>query len=154
MSLFTLNGTAQKSALDTFHFGLRPNGLLFLGSPESVDEGTRLFAPLNKKHRLYIRQTTSSARPVVPSKPPFLELVTLNPATDAGGIGIAPEALSTIFEAFTQGGEQIGHKFGGLGLGLTIAKSIISAHGGTLHAESEGVAKGAASIFRLPLTNS
>jgi two-component system, chemotaxis family, CheB/CheR fusion protein len=56
-----LNGHAQKRALDTFHFGLRPNGLLFLGSSESVDEGTRLFTALNKKHRLYIRQTTSNA---------------------------------------------------------------------------------------------
>jgi signal transduction histidine kinase len=70
------------------------------------------------------------------------------------GIGIAPEALSTIFEAFTQGGKDITREFGGLGLGLAIAKATVSAHGGTLHAESPGVSKGATFIFRLPLIDS
>jgi signal transduction histidine kinase len=70
------------------------------------------------------------------------------------GIGIAPEALSTILDAFTQGGEHIAREFGGLGLGLAIAKATISAHGGTLHAESEGVDKGASFILGLPFVNS
>ena len=69
--LIYLNGNAQKRALDTFHFGLRRNGLLFLGPSESVDEGTRLFTPLNKKHRLYIRQTISSAAHPGPPLPGF-----------------------------------------------------------------------------------
>ena len=69
------------------------------------------------------------------------------------GIGIAPEVLSTIFDAYTQGGAHIAHEFGGLGLGLAIAKATISAHGGTLHAESEGVPKGATFILGLPFVN-
>jgi signal transduction histidine kinase len=67
------------------------------------------------------------------------------------GIGIAPEALSTIFIAFTQGSEDIARQFGGLGLGLAIAKATIAAHGGTLSAESEGVGRGATFILGLPL---
>ncbi len=46
--------------MDIFHFGLRTEGLLFLGLSESVGEGTRLFAPLEKKHRLYFRRTALS----------------------------------------------------------------------------------------------
>jgi hypothetical protein len=43
--------------------------LLFLGLSESVDEGARLFAPLDKKHRLYTRRTAFSAALSVPSQP-------------------------------------------------------------------------------------
>ena len=67
------------------------------------------------------------------------------------GIGIEPQALSTVFDAFTQGSEEIARQFGGLGLGLAISKATIVAHGGTLHAESEGVAKGTTFILGLPL---
>ena len=38
------------------------------------------------------------------------------------GIGIEPQALSTIFDAFTQGSEEIARQFGGLGRGLAIRK--------------------------------
>jgi two-component system CheB/CheR fusion protein len=52
------------------------------------------------------------------------------------GIGIEPQALSTVFDAFTQGNEDIARQFGGLGLGLAISKATIAAHGGTLRAAS------------------
>ena len=41
------------------------------------------------------------------------------------GIGIEPEALSTIFNAFNQGSEGIAREFGGLGLGLAISKATV-----------------------------
>ena len=66
------------------------------------------------------------------------------------GIGIEPQALSTVFDAFTQGSEEIARQFGGLGLGLAISKATIVAHGGTLRAEREGVAKGTTFILELP----
>ena len=68
--LIYLNENAQKRAMDIFHFGLRTEGLLFLGLSESVGEGTRLFAPLKKKHRLYIRRTVLSGALSVLSGPP------------------------------------------------------------------------------------
>ena len=77
--LIYLNENAQKRALDTFHFGLRTEGLLFLGWSESVDEGTRLFTPLDKKHRLYIRRTALSG---ALSQPPSLPLVRTPRDTD------------------------------------------------------------------------
>ena len=40
---------------------------------------------------------------------------------------------------------------GGVGLGLAIAKKIIEAHGGKIHAESDGLGKGSAIVFFLPI---
>ncbi|MBV8376247.1 MAG: histidine kinase, partial [Verrucomicrobia bacterium] len=60
--LIYLNGAAQKRALDIFHFALRPHGLLFMGSSESVEEGSQLFHAMDKKHRIYMQQPASQAR--------------------------------------------------------------------------------------------
>ena len=59
------------------------------------------------------------------------------------GIGIEPEMMERIFNRFEQGDRSFQRRFGGLGLGLTIAKSLVQAHGGTLVAESEGRNHGA-----------
>lgn len=58
------------------------------------------------------------------------------------GMGIAPEALPKIFQAFQQGNLATG-SFGGLGLGLAITRAIVQMHGGKIVAESEGVGRGA-----------
>jgi signal transduction histidine kinase/ActR/RegA family two-component response regulator len=59
------------------------------------------------------------------------------------GPGIAEEALSRIFNAFEQGGRHVGRRFGGLGLGLAISKSLVELHGGAIMARSEGPGTGA-----------
>ncbi len=66
------------------------------------------------------------------------------------GIGIAPEAVDLIFQPFEQGGASKEHRFGGLGLGLAIARAIVDLHGGTIHAESAGTGRGATFIVELP----
>ena len=59
------------------------------------------------------------------------------------GIGIEALVLARIFNAFEQGEEAITRRYGGLGLGLAIAKSVIEYHGGTLSAASLGKDRGA-----------
>ena len=59
------------------------------------------------------------------------------------GIGIEPEQLPKIFDAFEQGEAETVRRFGGLGLGLSISRAIAQAHGGTLEAASDGKSKGA-----------
>lgn len=59
------------------------------------------------------------------------------------GRGIDAEALSRLFTAFEQGGRQVTRRFGGLGLGLAICKSLVELHGGAISAHSEGPGRGA-----------
>jgi signal transduction histidine kinase len=59
------------------------------------------------------------------------------------GIGIEPEAINKIFNAFEQGQSDITRRFGGLGLGLTISKTLIDAHGGRICVQSSGKDMGA-----------
>ena len=67
------------------------------------------------------------------------------------GVGIAPEEQARVFERFYQVALPGGGKPSGAGLGLTISKRIVEAHGGRIWVESE-VGKGSTFCFALPLT--
>ena len=67
------------------------------------------------------------------------------------GIGIEPDVLPRVFDAFEQTGRRITRKFGGLGLGLAVSRAIVDLHGGRITAASEGPGRGAAFTVRLPL---
>jgi signal transduction histidine kinase len=66
------------------------------------------------------------------------------------GSGIAPELLPRIFELFTQGEQPMDRPAGGLGIGLTVVRSLVKLHGGTIEAFSAGVDQGSSFILRLP----
>jgi signal transduction histidine kinase len=69
------------------------------------------------------------------------------------GIGIAPEHLAHIFDRFYRvDGSRSRQNGGGSGIGLTISKALIEAHGGRLWAESQGQGQGSTFSFSLPLT--
>ncbi|HEY9420500.1 MAG TPA: PAS domain S-box protein, partial [Thermoanaerobaculia bacterium] len=67
------------------------------------------------------------------------------------GIGIEPDVLPRIFDAFEQTDRRITRKFGGLGLGLAVSRAIMDLHGGRLTAASEGADQGSTFSVRLPL---
>ena len=67
------------------------------------------------------------------------------------GVGIDPDFLPLVFERFRQGDGTATRYYGGLGLGLSIAKQLVEAHGGTIGAASEGTGKGATFVVRLPV---
>ena len=67
------------------------------------------------------------------------------------GIGISMDKLNKIFEGFYQTETPTTRHYGGLGIGLTIAKGLIEAQGGKIWAESEGKEKG--SVFKVLLPN-
>lgn len=66
------------------------------------------------------------------------------------GIGIPPEVLPRIFNAFEQGDANVTRRFGGLGLGLAICKALVDLHSGTIRAESAGSGHGSTFIIELP----
>jgi signal transduction histidine kinase len=66
------------------------------------------------------------------------------------GIGIEPESLPRIFDAFEQADENVARRFGGLGLGLAISKMLVDRHGGTLAAHSDGKMRGSTFTMALP----
>jgi signal transduction histidine kinase/ActR/RegA family two-component response regulator len=66
------------------------------------------------------------------------------------GMGIEPELLPHVFDAFQQGRRNDVRRFGGLGLGLAISKTLVELHGGSLTVESEGKGRGSTFTIRLP----
>ena len=70
------------------------------------------------------------------------------------GIGMNPDELARLFNPFAQGehaGQAGSHVYGGLGLGLVIAKNLVDMHGGAIGAKSEGTGKGSTFTVELPL---
>lgn len=67
------------------------------------------------------------------------------------GIGIAPDLLPKVFDAFEQGNSGITRQFGGLGLGLAISNALVKLHGGSIRAESGGPGQGATFTVELPI---
>jgi signal transduction histidine kinase len=68
------------------------------------------------------------------------------------GRGIARDFLPWVFEPFRQADQSPGGAGTGVGLGLSIAKHLVEAHGGQIHAASDGQDRGARFTVRLPLT--
>jgi len=66
------------------------------------------------------------------------------------GIGIEPEILPRVFDAFEQADRRITRRFGGLGLGLALSRAILELHGGTLTASSQGHGRGSTFTARFP----
>jgi signal transduction histidine kinase/CheY-like chemotaxis protein len=67
------------------------------------------------------------------------------------GIGITAEMLGRVFDAFVQQPQAPARPKGGLGLGLSIVKSLVEAHGGVVSAHSDGPGRGSAFVIELPL---
>ncbi len=70
------------------------------------------------------------------------------------GIGIDGKLLPRIFDLFTQADASLDRSQGGLGIGLTLARTLVEMHEGTISAESEGTGKGSVFVIRLPVVDS
>jgi PAS domain S-box-containing protein len=88
-------------------------------------------------------QIRIDARPVAES----IELVVQD-----SGVGIPADMLPHVFDLFVQGQQTADRSKGGLGLGLTLVRTLVGLHGGTVEAHSEGPGHGSRFIVRLPAT--
>jgi PAS domain S-box-containing protein len=69
------------------------------------------------------------------------------------GIGMAPEMLPRIFDMFTQLQAHRDRTFGGLGIGLSLARRLVELHDGTIDARSDGPGRGSIFTVRLPMAS-
>ena len=88
-----------------------------------------------------VKFTPGKGRIIIETANPAPEEIEIR-ITDTG-IGIEPEKIDKIFNAFEQGQVAITRRFGGLGLGLAISKAMVDAHGGKIRVESPGKDRGA-----------
>jgi len=72
--LIYLNRNAQERVMETFHFALNPGGYLFLGSSESVDGSTDLYASVNREYHIFQSRSVSSRSYPVPESVPSFQL--------------------------------------------------------------------------------
>jgi CheY-like chemotaxis protein/two-component sensor histidine kinase len=70
------------------------------------------------------------------------------------GVGIPPDALGTVFDLFSQADVPLARSRGGLGIGLTLVKTLIDLHGGSVQARSPGLGQGCEIEVRLPSSRS
>jgi two-component system CheB/CheR fusion protein len=69
------------------------------------------------------------------------------------GIGIDPEVLPRVFDLFVQAQRSLDRSQGGLGIGLTLVKSLVELHGGTVEARSRGLGQGSELVVNLPTSS-
>jgi hypothetical protein len=69
----------------------------------------------------------------------------------ANGIGIAPSALEEVLHLFSQAGTSATQATEGLGIGLSLVRTLVEMHGGSARASSDGPGKGSTFIVRLPI---
>lgn len=69
------------------------------------------------------------------------------------GIGIRTDMLEAIFDLFVQSEDTLDRSTGGMGVGLTLVRTLVELHGGKITAHSQGAGQGSEFIVRLPLTS-
>ncbi|MGH8288553.1 MAG: ATP-binding protein [Steroidobacteraceae bacterium] len=69
------------------------------------------------------------------------------------GVGISAEMLPRVFDLFSQADRSLAHSQGGLGIGLSLVRSLIELHGGRVAASSDGLGKGSEFAVYLPLAD-
>jgi len=67
------------------------------------------------------------------------------------GVGMTPDLLTSAFDLFVQGTRALDRAQGGLGIGLTLVRTLVKMHGGSVRAHSEGTGRGCELVVRLPL---
>ena len=66
------------------------------------------------------------------------------------GVGISPDQIVSVFELFTQEKHPLARDFGGLGIGLSVVRSLVDLHGGQVSVRSDGTGKGSEFVVTLP----
>ena len=90
--LIYLNREAQQHIIELFHFVMLPNGFLFLGNSESIRSEIKLFAPVDKKHRIYRAKDVPRRAAHIPMPP--LDLPLQQASAPQGKLARGPQWIS------------------------------------------------------------
>jgi len=141
-----------KNAFDAQHPAAEVRGLDYqlLSDPVSA----LVMGDANRLQQVFGNLLSNAIKFTAPGGKVFVDVARVEETLIVGitdsGEGISSQTLPNIFQQFSQVGA--GEKRGvGLGLGLSIAKTLVERHGGTVVAESEGMGKGARFIVTLPI---
>ncbi|HSS69162.1 MAG TPA: ATP-binding protein [Casimicrobiaceae bacterium] len=117
--------------------------------PVSVDP-TRIVQAISNLVNNSVKYTAAGGRISVATRREGDEALVR--VTDTG-IGIPAALLPKVFDVFVQGDRSLDRSEGGLGIGLTVVKSLVEMHGGSVSAFSDGVQRGSEFVIRLPLAD-
>jgi two-component system CheB/CheR fusion protein len=138
---------ATRPLMDTSHVGL---SLKVDDAPINIDgDPSRL-------QQVYANLLTNAAKYTPAGGHVALEATSEGPHAVVrvrdDGVGIAPDMIEAIFELFVQPNRTLDRSQGGIGVGLTLARSLVEMHGGTIEARSPGEGKGSTFEVRIPLS--
>jgi PAS domain S-box-containing protein len=137
-----INELVDRRLLDRHRYELRFSGARVNG------DGPRLQQVVSNLLMNAITYTPPGGKIIVELEPEGAEAVL---RVKDSGVGISPDLLPRVFDLFVQSDRGLERREGGLGVGLSIARSLVEAHGGRIEARSPGVGKGSEFTVRLPL---
>jgi PAS domain S-box-containing protein len=137
-----INDLVERRMLDRHRYELRFSGARVNG------DGPRLRQIVSNLLMNAIKYTPPGGKIIVEVEPEGGEAVL---RVKDSGVGIAPDFLPRVFDLFAQSDRGLERREAGLGVGLSIARSLVEAHGGRIEARSAGLGKGSEFTVRLPL---
>jgi PAS domain S-box-containing protein len=140
-----INDFVDRRLLDRHRYELRFSGARVSG------DGPRLQQIVANLLMNAIKFTPPGGKIIVEVEPEGGEAVL---RVKDSGVGISSDVLPRVFDLFVQSDRGLERREGGLGVGLSIARSLVEAHGGRIEARSAGVGKGSEFTVRLPLAAS
>jgi len=69
------------------------------------------------------------------------------------GVGMTPDLIERAFDLFVQDTRSLDRSQGGIGIGLTMVRSLVKLHGGSVQALSDGPGRGCEIVVRIPLVS-
>lgn len=137
---------ADERKLKQIMYNLFSNAMKFTPDGGSITLAAKMQTEYSVPEHKNPDEQTNTLYPIPSFDRNFIEI-----SVNDTGIGLKPEDLERIFDAFEQVESSKSRKYQGTGLGLSLTKRLVELHGGRIWAESEGENKGSTFLFIIPV---